>query len=578
MGSSESFTPGASGASSPGSGGSAARAKERKSFLGDVVDRVGQRTGKIPTTGRFHHLPDKLEHHYEIANEVLGKGCGGVVRMAFRKENSASSKSSSNGSSPSSGQRRKFAVKAFRLDGVAEIERAALESEVEIFLTMDHPHIARLVDVFKSRLNLHLVMECLEGGELFDRVAREKVFSESDAAETTNQMLLAINYLHTQGIVHRDLKLENFLYDKQGSNHLKLIDFGFSKIWDADVKMHLGCGTLSYVAPEVLKGEYDNKCDMWSLGVIVFILLAGYMPFSGQKDACTKAILEGRYNMKEKRWKKVTGTGRNFMESLLKVDPAQRPTAIQAMEHPWIAELSSSNGVPTNESGVIVDDSIVHSLREFGKASKFRRACMSMMAWSLSSEERSKVSRYFLEIDKSKEGTITLDELKQVFVGKLNVLDAEVMQIFDTLDTNKDDRIHYSDFLAAMVSTRISMHDDLIRNAFDRFDADSSGYITVDNLRQILGDTFEGAEVEQLLSEADFLRDGRISYSEFVAYLKGERCSAQHVLMASRFIDDQVDQRKSALRKPSPKACSRGRSDSLRKGLPSGRCFAWCCR
>lgn len=220
---------------------------------------------------------------------------------------------------------------------------------------MDHPHVASLTDVYESEDQLYLVMECMLGGELFDRVVKRKRFTEKDAAKAVYQMLLAVNYIHSHDVVHRDIKLENFLYEAQDSDHLKLIDFGFSKIWQPNTTMAVSCGTLAYVAPEVLEKSYTSQCDLWltwrartdlrvvaisrrgreldfpnalkssqvlsfawcpalslqynytnytylitleveedarpsaeirwSLGVVAFILLFGYMPFSGP-DAC----------------------------------------------------------------------------------------------------------------------------------------------------------------------------------------------------------------------------------------------------------------------------------------------------
>merc|ERR1712032_1790232 len=268
--------------------------------------------GKLPVTGRYHRLPKKLEDDYQVAARVLGSGYNGVVRLA---------------AAAGGRQNQKFAIKAFKLSNVAADKKAQLEAEVEIFLAMDHPHITRLFDVYESEDHLHLVMECMEGGELFDRVTELKKFSELDAADATWQMLLALNYIHSHGIVHRDLKLENFLYDVKGSNHLKLIDFGFSKVWDPNVKMRMSCGTLSYVAPEVLSKNYGSQCDLWSLGVIGFILLSGYMPFSGSETVQTKHITEGRYTMKPDRWNKVSKEAIHFTQSLLQVNPEKRLNA-----------------------------------------------------------------------------------------------------------------------------------------------------------------------------------------------------------------------------------------------------------
>merc|ERR1719389_1534949 len=181
-------------------------------------------------------------------------------------------------------------------------------------------------------------MECMEGGELFDRVAQVKRFTESGAADAARQMLLALNYLHSHGMVHRDLKLENFLYDGQGSNHLKMIDFGFSKYTDSRARMKTSCGTLAYVAPEVLNRSYTSQCDLWSMGVIVFILLSGHMPFHGDSDAQIQDIKKGKYVFKQEYWGKISPLAKEFVKSLLEVDPNKCLTSGAALEHRWITQ------------------------------------------------------------------------------------------------------------------------------------------------------------------------------------------------------------------------------------------------
>merc|ERR1719181_1759331 len=181
-------------------------------------------------------------------------------------------------------------------------------------------------------------MECLDGGELYGRLAQMKVFPESLAAETTRQMLRAIGYLHSHNVVHRDLKLENFLYQSDEKSQLKLIDFGFAKVWDPSTLMMSSCGSIAYVSPDVLTGKgYTDKCDLWSLGVIVWMLLAGYPPFHGDERTMMTKIKSGQADWSHKsRWKPVSEEAVDFVQKLLKKDPDQRPDAQEALKHAWL--------------------------------------------------------------------------------------------------------------------------------------------------------------------------------------------------------------------------------------------------
>jgi len=450
---------------------------------------------------------------------VLGSGINGDVHMAVSKSTGAV-----------------HAVKAFKLHGVGAQTRKELFTECEIFLTMDHPHVARLVDVYEDGRCLHLVMECMGGGELFDRVSQRRVFTQKDASTALRQMLLAVNYIHSHNVVHRDLKLENFLYESPDSSHLKLIDFGFSKVWKPNTRMAQSCGTLGYIAPEVLEGNYGSECDMWSLGVVAFILLSGYMPFSGSERMQVSNIRAGKYSWRDDKWAVVSEEGQAFVRSLLAKDPQARLTAEQALHHEFITMHEATGPEPAPH----VDTGVVQALCEFASASAFRKTAMSMMAWSLTNEERSKVRDAFLEIDKDHQGTISLMELKEVLTTKFTLTDEAVKPIFEAMDTSCDDEIHYSEFLAAMVSTRIALHDELLLSTFKRFDVDNSGQITIDNLRQVLGRTHDGDELEELLHEVDTGGDGQISYEEFITYLKGGG-SQKHADAAVKIIESELE-------------------------------------
>jgi calcium-dependent protein kinase len=328
--------------------------------------------------------------------------------------------------------------------------------------------------------------------------------------------------------------MENFLYSRKGSKFLKLIDFGFSKGWDSNSQNNMGltCGTLSYMAPEVLQKNYGSQCDMWSVGVVAFALLMGYMPFSGSDRWMHMCIGRGKYTVKQEQWEKISTPAQHFVTSLLQVDPDRRLSAQEALEHEWIAMRSRAEEE--------IDASVIDALKQFGQASRFRRCCMEMMAWSLSHEERLLVSPYFTLFDANKDGIITLEELQNVLEGKFNVPAHETMQIFKAMDSNNDEEIHYSDFLAAMVSSRIALHDDLLKASFKKFDTDSTGYITATNLREVfVGDVVatahnsritevlsrevrvDGVKIKTLMKEA--VSSGHhISYPEFERFLRAE--------------------------------------------------------
>mmetsp|Transcript_99773 Transcript_99773/g.177603 ORF Transcript_99773/g.177603 Transcript_99773/m.177603 type:complete len:543 (-) Transcript_99773:29-1657(-) len=490
--------------------------KQQQNGLDNVVKRAEDRVGKLTISGRYHKKRS-LEMDYTVLKKnVLGSGYNGQVYQA----------------APKSGGTGLYAVKGFKLNGVPKDKKDELEAECEIFLAMDHPHVARLVDVYATEDRLELVMECMSGKELFHRIQKAKRFTEKTASHTAWQMLLALNYIHQHGVVHRDIKLENFLYDSEDSDHLKLIDFGFSKIWAPNTTMKLSCGTLAYVAPEVLNQNYTSQCDMWSVGVSVFILLFGYMPFSGNEDKQISDIKAGRYARKPEKWKAVSSDAQDFVESLLVVDPRVRLTATNALNHRWIASRDSNTAeLPVEIVGAIVD---------FGKVSSFRRACMSMMAWSLTNEERAQVRQAFIAMDQDKSGTIKLWEFKKVLDEKCKIKDEDAKKLFEALDTNHTDEIHYSEFLAAMVSTRIAMHDDLLKATFKRFDTDNSGRITVQNLREVLGDNFEGESVEKIMKEADMNGSGDISYEEWILYLKSGNSDEEKAELAAKVIDNQL--------------------------------------
>jgi calcium-dependent protein kinase len=350
-------------------------------------------------------------------------------------------------------------------------------------------------------------MECVGGGELFSRVKKQKCFSEPDAADAMKQILLAVNYLHSQGMVHRDLKLENFLYDTESGNHLKMIDFGFSKFISSDSRMRTRCGTLAYVAPEVLNKSYTSQCDLWSAGVIAFVMLSGCMPFdaSGTSEEQMDEIRQGRCQFNPKYWSNISGAAKEFVRLLLDVNPSRRLDAKKALAHRWIIEHNANKMAK-------VEISVVDAVCSWASAPKLQKAYASMIAWTLANEQQTAVREYFCALDTDHDGLISLTDLREALTSDLLIPHAEAEQMLSVFE---DIQIRYSDFLSAMaLSGRLTLDEDALQAVFDKFDTDGSGYITCVELDSIIGKTFEGERVQALVQMA-YAKDGRIDFQEF---------------------------------------------------------------
>lgn len=215
-------------------------------------------------------------------------------------------------------------------------------NEVKLLETMDHPNVVKLYEIFSDNANFFFVTELCKGGELFNEIVRRKRFSEHDAANIVYQILNAVSYFHSRNICHRDLKPENIVI--QEGNHIKVIDFGTAQEFNPEDGMSKILGTPFYMAPEVFnRKRYSEKCDMWAIGVIIFILVTGQPPFSGRNDKeIVEQIKEGRYKKKVLHNLGVSKQVINLIEKILVKEPENRLSAQEAIKHPWILK----QGVP----------------------------------------------------------------------------------------------------------------------------------------------------------------------------------------------------------------------------------------
>lgn len=417
------------------------------------------------------------------------------------------------------------AVKTLEKKGLTDSELQRLLMEVDIYLKMDHVNIAKLLRVFSEPDKVYLVMEYCSGGSLCDRLLKSGPFGDQDAAIAVRQVLSAVNYCHCHPegkVCHRDLKHSNFIYTSDSPRApLKLVDFGLSRILRPHrPQISSYAGTLYYMAPEVvLRQKYDESCDLWSVGVIAYSLLCGEPPFQGATDEIVaKAIATGDLQMEGQIWAGVSDTAKAFCRSLLRVDPASRPTAEQAMQHPWVLAFGAAGSVGP-EAPVPLSTDVLESIVRFAHESAARRMAAALIVYSCGvpriDETAQLLEAQFQALDADGDGTVSLGELEQALRVSLGVKKEEAEWIFEQLDYDGDAKLHHSEFLAAAMGTRLLCRAEAVREAFSRFDLDSDGKIDLGELLAVLGPRFCGKSTQAIFEELDTNGDRGVDLDEF---------------------------------------------------------------
>ena len=404
------------------------------------------------------------------------------------------------------------AIKTIPLSSTSEYDISKLLKEVSILKRLNHPGIIKIFEVFQSPSNLSIVTELCSGGELFDRIKELKSFSENQAAQCMLQIVNAVMYCHSHGVVHRDLKPENVLYEDKKTSTLKLIDFGLSQIYTKRHKMKRLIGTYYYMAPEVLSGEYTEKCDVWSLGVILYIMLCGIPPFSGRTDdEIASQILNAQLSFTHPNWKNVSQEARMLIISMLKKKAEQRISIQSVFADPWLQ--SRGYGLaPDNE----LEAASLEALITFKAESQLQKAVYAfIVSQILDSEYFSTLREVFTEIDKNGDGLLSPQEILEVvqrFDFKVNL-----PELLGQCDSDRDGYINYTEFLAATVDRSKAYSKERIREVFDTFDKNHDGKLDLSELKNFLGGGQNSESVILgVLKETDTNGDGEIDFDEFL--------------------------------------------------------------
>ncbi|KAJ6415113.1 hypothetical protein OIU84_004000 [Salix udensis] len=432
-----------------------------------------------------------------IFGRELGRGQFGVTYLVTHKET-----------------KQHFACKSIasrKLINRDDIEDVRREVQIMHHLT-GHRNIVELKGAYEDQHSVNLIMELCEGGELFDRIIAKGHYSERAAANLCRQIVTVVHNCHTMGVIHRDLKPENFLFlSTHEDSPLKATDFGLSVFFKpGDVFKDL-VGSAYYVAPEVLRRNYGAEVDIWSAGVILYVLLSGVPPFWGDTEQVIfDSVLRGHIDFSSDPWSSISSSAKDLVKQMLRADPKERLSAVEVLNHPWMREDGASDKP--------LDIAVLTRMKQFRAMNKLKKVALKVIAENLSEEEIMGLKEMFKSMDTDNSGTITFEELK-AGLPKLGtkLSESEVRQLMEAADVDGNGTIDYIEFITATMHMNRMEREDHLYKAFEYFDKDKSGYITMKELEQALMkyNMGDAKTIKEIIVEVDTDHDGRINYEEF---------------------------------------------------------------
>ena len=398
--------------------------------------------------------------------------------------------------------------------------------EVENLMLLNHPNIMKLYEYFYEKDNIYIIMEYIRGDELFTKINEIHCFTEETAAIIIKSIFQGIAYCHSLGIVHRDLKPENILVPTGNINIdytlLKIIDFGASVLMKGRKKITFRFGTPYYIAPEVLQQSYNEKCDIWSIGVILYLLLTGTVPFDGDNDEeIWKKIINDEINYSSPKIKNLSPEAKDLLKKLLIKNPDKRLSASEALEHNWIKKYA-----PHTKVNRAFSRKIYNNLKNFKEKSQFSSAVVTFITnYMMNDEELKSLKKLFFELDIKGKGVITKEDLfrgmDECFEHKIT--QEEVDQIFSNIDYDNNGTISFDEFLKAAIDKKKLLTDEKLKAAFALFDMNGDGDIEAKELQEIMGENNEevqGDVWKKMIAEVDLDGNGVIDFEEFKDMMK----------------------------------------------------------
>ena len=453
-----------------------------------------------------------------IKIKMLGSGAFGEVWLAHHKDLD-----------------RDFAMKIIKKRKNRRNDEKEILNEIEILKKLDHPKILKVVDFYSTLKKYYIITEYCHEGELFNEIIKVGKFDEGQAAFIINQILKAITYCHKMNIIHRDIKPENIMItnrEKNGCLQVKLIDFGTAKIFEKGHQENKYVGSSYYMAPEIIKRKYDEKCDLWSIGVIMYILLTGRPPFDGNDDdEILENVKKGVFDKSSYPYPLLSSQSKDLIDKLLQYDPKKRISADQAIEHPWFKTAEFKKKDKVNTIAPELARELIGNMTKYRSDNILKCAVIAYLVHHITNtEECFEASKLFIKIDLNYDGKIEKHELIQGFQKYWGIskdeAEEKVELIFANIDTDFNGFIEYEEFVRASVNSSIFMSKNYLKFAFNYFDRDASGDITFEEIKKrfIQNAKNVNEEVDQELKEIfdsiDINGDGSISFNEFCKMMK----------------------------------------------------------
>jgi calcium-dependent protein kinase len=409
---------------------------------------------------------------------------------------------------------------------ISKEEEQDLIKEISMLKQLDHPNILKIFEFYNTKNNLFIVSEYLTGGELFKKIIEEKHFSEKVAAHVMRQLFSAVQFCHINNIIHRDLKPENIIIESYEPNRaefftIRVIDFGTSE-YKKKTMLKEKIGSSYYIAPEVLNNNYNEKCDVWSCGVILFILLCGYSPFNGRtEESILKKVKIGKFSMTDSIWQEVSNEAKDLIEKLLNKNIEKRLSAAEALKHEWFRKVETFDRRVSQ--GRL--ENVFNNLKKFHTEQKLQQAVLSFLVHNfIQKEEVIELRRVFLSFNQNGDGRLTKSELQEGLKLLMESKQAknETDELMKNIDFNSSGFIEYEEFITASLDKKTLLTEENLRFAFNAFDKDSDGKISYSELKSILGkapmpDNQEISDslFKDMISKIDLNGDGEICYEEF---------------------------------------------------------------